>query len=240
MSDFDAVLERLVSDPGFAAALRADPEGALRGYQLDADERAVLSSQVDLGPGAAAGDGRTVEMRVSKSSMAGMLGPITSALGLVTTESSGVGGSALPPSGHGVAGFAPGQGGGHGDVTLSAGSAPDHTAAAGMAPGGTSGVVASDYHTWVDADGDGKWDHYVAYERPDGGVDVAVDTNGDGTVDFVGHDYNRDGIIDSADVDENRDGVFETHLQDIDGDGWMDTRRLNQDSGDPEGDGLGS
>src|SRR5437764_561356 len=46
MSDFDTVLERLVTDPGFARALAADPDAALAGYRLDADEVALLRSQV--------------------------------------------------------------------------------------------------------------------------------------------------------------------------------------------------
>jgi hypothetical protein len=49
---------------------------------------------------------------------------------------------------------------------------------------------------------DGDWDPHVAYNRPDGGVDM----NRDGKVDFIGHDYNRDGIIDSADFDNDFDG----------------------------------
>jgi hypothetical protein len=80
------------------------------------------------------------------------------------------------------------------------------------------------YHPHVDADGDGRWDQYVAVQHSDGSVDIYVDRNKDGLVDFVGHDRNADGIIDSADYDENFDGVADTHMTDVNGDGWMDTR----------------
>src|SRR2546430_11625794 len=70
MSDFDTVLERLVTDPGFAARLSADPTGALAGYRLSADEVDLLRSQVSTGDGG----GRTVETRTSKASMMGLLG----------------------------------------------------------------------------------------------------------------------------------------------------------------------
>ena len=35
MSDFDDVLERLLTEPAFAAALADDPDLALAGYRLD-------------------------------------------------------------------------------------------------------------------------------------------------------------------------------------------------------------
>ena len=56
----------------------------------------------------------------------------------------------------------------------------------------------------------------------DGGVDIHVDTNRDGVVDFVGHDYDRDGLVDTADFDTDRDGVMDTRMYDDNGDGWMD------------------
>lgn len=52
MSDFDAVLERLLTDPAFAAALAADPAAALAGYRLDSDEVRLLHTQVGADPGA--------------------------------------------------------------------------------------------------------------------------------------------------------------------------------------------
>src|SRR5438067_13940312 len=72
MSDFDTVLERLVTDPAFTAALAADPAAALSAYDLSEDEVQLLRSQVSAGD---AGD-RTVETRTSKASMMGLLAPL--------------------------------------------------------------------------------------------------------------------------------------------------------------------
>src|SRR5690242_16550257 len=102
MSDFDDVLERLLAEPAFQAALRDDPDSALAGYQLAPDERRLLDAQLDVGVGAE----RTVEMRVSKSGVMGMVGPVVSAFGLAAqshetvTQSFGV----LPPAGGGAGG----------------------------------------------------------------------------------------------------------------------------------------
>jgi hypothetical protein len=82
MTDFDEVLERLVNDPAFQTALRADPDQALHGYRLDPDERALLDAQLDSGAGA----DRTVESRISKSGIAGTIGPVASAFGLALAE----------------------------------------------------------------------------------------------------------------------------------------------------------
>ncbi|GAA0802489.1 hypothetical protein [Spirilliplanes yamanashiensis] len=72
MSDFDAVLERLLTDPGFAAALAAAPGPALAGYDLTPDEVALLCSQAggDCAPPS------QVERRVTKSSAFGLFGPL--------------------------------------------------------------------------------------------------------------------------------------------------------------------
>ncbi|MFG2036465.1 hypothetical protein [Dactylosporangium sp. NPDC048998] len=80
------------------------------------------------------------------------------------------------------------------------------------------------YHTRVDWDGDGRWDQHTYVNRADGGVDIVVDTDGDGRPEFVGHDTNRDGLIDSADVDTNHDGVMDARYEDVNGDGWLDRR----------------
>ena len=58
MSDFDAALERLLTDPSFAAQLAADPDRALAGYRLDAGESEVLRSQVDSDSRRRRGEGR--------------------------------------------------------------------------------------------------------------------------------------------------------------------------------------
>jgi hypothetical protein len=69
MSDFDAVLELLLTDPSFQARLAADPAGALSGFDLDAEESDLLRQQVSADPGA---QGAVVEDRVTKSSTFGL------------------------------------------------------------------------------------------------------------------------------------------------------------------------
>jgi hypothetical protein len=78
MSDFDAVLERLLGDPSFAAALRADPSAALAGYRLSGEEIELLSAQMSVD----AGGQHAVESRTSQASMFGLLAPLAGAAGL--------------------------------------------------------------------------------------------------------------------------------------------------------------
>ncbi|MFY1668369.1 hypothetical protein ACN27G_00155 [Plantactinospora sp. WMMB334] len=77
MGDFDDVLERLVTDPAFAAALAADPVVALAGYRLDADELAVLQLQT----GGDTGAQHAVETRANQSSAFGMFAPLAGLAG---------------------------------------------------------------------------------------------------------------------------------------------------------------
>jgi hypothetical protein len=236
VSDFDTVLERLVSDHAFQAAMAADPDRALAGYTLDNSERDLLKAQMVAGTG----EDRTVEIRTSKSGLAGMLGPVAAAFGLSGSVHESFGsahshesfGSASsnsheafgPQTGHQAFGTSSGheEFGSAGDTGQAFGAAPVEQRPEGAF--GTARVEATDYHTRVDADGDGKWDAYTAYQRSDGGVDIEVDRNHDGQIDFVGHDYNRDGLIDDADYDTNNDGVLDTRMYDDTGDGWMDRK----------------
>ncbi|MEO3744365.1 hypothetical protein [Plantactinospora sp. B5E13] len=80
MSDFDVVLERLLADPLFAAALSADPDAALAGYQLDADEVALLQLQFGADPGGQ----HEVESRTNQSSLFGMFTPLVGFAGAVS------------------------------------------------------------------------------------------------------------------------------------------------------------
>jgi hypothetical protein len=222
MSDFDTVLERLLTDPAFARALAADPASALAGYRLSPDEADLLRSQVS----ADAGGDRTVEARTSKASMMGLLGPL-SGLGLGHGHPEVVGRD-LGTHGHAGfgpnvrAGFAPEGGGSQNPYDT---PNPYDTAPSGGEAARPADQVATDYHARVDADGDGRWDRYTAVRHGDGSVDVYEDRDHDGRVDFAGHDANGDGILESADYDENFDGHLETHMADSNGDGWMDTRR---------------
>lgn len=237
MSDFDTVLERLLTDPGFKAALAADPASALRGYQLSRDELELLYAQVSTDAG---GQG-PVEERISKASLFGLFGSLM--------HDSGIGhsiGQAGGAHAHlGVAGDSSGlspAGPGTTTTPLNIGDSLNsmvghHSGADGVVvddvntggplghgvtelPGGQA--PPPDYHPHVDVNGDGRWDQYTVRVRSDGGMDVVADMDHDGRPDFVGHDHNADGIIDSADYDRNLDGVFETHMTDTNGDGWMD------------------
>jgi hypothetical protein len=116
-------------------------------------------------------------------------------------------------------GAAEGFGGGHG--VFGGGRAAESFGGGGAAGGDH---IPVGYHPHVDADGDGRWDKYLAIQHTDGSVDIYEDRNHDGLVDFIGHDRNADGIIDSADYDEDFDGVADTRMTDVNGDGWMDTR----------------
>jgi hypothetical protein len=233
MTDFDDVLERLLTDPSFARTLAADPDTALRGYQLDTSERELLAAQVVHG----SGDERTVEVRTSKSGVAGMLGPVAAMLGAAAHAPTGSQIFGTAPSG-GTFGHAPtdAQTFGSAPMSDSGGGATGNesfgavasTDSVGQAPSGESlhaaPVRAHDYHTWVDVNGDGHWDKHVDYERPDGGVDIVADMDHDGRADFIGHDYDRDGLVDVADYDKDGDGVMDTRMYDDTGDGWMDRK----------------
>jgi hypothetical protein len=91
MSDFDAVLERLMFDPQFAAALSADPGATLVGYRLSADEVALLHSQVTGDTGGQS----TVEVRANQSSVFGMLSPLA---GMIDVPGLGHAGSGSGPA----------------------------------------------------------------------------------------------------------------------------------------------
>ncbi len=76
MAGIDDVLERLVTDAGFARDLAQDPAAALAGYELTQADLSLLSTQVSFDPGALS----LVEERISKSSMFGLLTSLTGGL----------------------------------------------------------------------------------------------------------------------------------------------------------------
>jgi hypothetical protein len=250
MSDFDDVLERLLTEPPFAAALASDPDLALTGYRLDEDEVALLRSQV---VGDSAADVAKVETRTNKSSMFGLLAPFAALGGLADSvgqalaadpghtsgfganpETSGAGGSALgaAPSVHAAMGEPPVARAAFGEAPVAhagfgapahagLGSAPDQ-GFGGRPLGHAEEAHLAGYHDRVDADGDGTWDHATYRAAPDGGVDILVDLNHDGRADFIGHDANLDHKVEYADYDTDHDGVFEKRIYDDDHDGWLD------------------
>jgi hypothetical protein len=73
MADIDGILERLVTDQGFRAQLASDPAAALDGYDLSADDLALLASSMDEGDVGQRG----VEQRTSKSAVVGLLASLT-------------------------------------------------------------------------------------------------------------------------------------------------------------------
>jgi hypothetical protein len=225
MSDFDDVLERLLTEPAFAAALADDPDLALAGYRLDAGEVELLRSQV---VGDTAADVAKVETRTNKSSTFGLLAPFAALGGLVDqfgqhlAEPGGSGGAGgreafgdMPAVRQGLGDAPPRQG---------LGSAPHqgfgepsraHAEPAELAP-------PPGYHNRVDADGDGHWDRATYRGGRDGGADILVDLDSDGHADFVGHDTDLDNKVDYADYDTDSDGVFDKRMYDDDNDGWLD------------------
>jgi hypothetical protein len=83
-------------------------------------------------------------------------------------------------------------------------------------------VAPAGYHDQVDADGDGHLDHATYRGDGHGGALILVDLNGDGHVDFIGHDIDLDNRVDYADYDKNHDGVFEERIFDTNHDGILD------------------
>jgi hypothetical protein len=240
MSDFDDVLERLLTDPPFAAELASDPDLALAPYRLDAGEAELLRSQV---VGDTAADVAKVETRTNKSSTFGLLAPFaamggvvdsfghsladpghTSGFGSAPPDAWGSGGGA--PAAHSALGEAPSAHQGLGDAAphQGLGNAPQQ----GLGEPSLGHAHPEDvalpqgYHPHVDVDGDGHWDHATYRADPDGGADILVDKNHDGKADFIGHDTDLDGKVDYADYDKNHDGVFEKRMYDDDNDGWLD------------------
>ncbi|MCO8272190.1 hypothetical protein M1L60_16470 [Actinoplanes sp. TRM 88003] len=99
---------------------------------------------------------------------------------------------------------------------------PDITVGATIAEAAVGLAPPEGYDNTVDADGDGTDEDAIYLGRADGGVDILVDVNGDGAVDFVGTDVDLDNRVDFADYDKDRDGVFEKRMFDDDGDGFLD------------------
>jgi hypothetical protein len=86
------------------------------------------------------------------------------------------------------------------------------------------------YHNRVDADGDGHFDHATYRGDGHGGAEILVDLNGDGRVDFIGHDTDLDNRVDYADYDKDHDGVFEEREYDTNHDGILDRATWLHDS----------
>jgi hypothetical protein len=136
MSDFDAVLERLLTDPSFQAQLAADPVAALAGYVLDAEEADLLRQQVSTDAGAHTA---VVEDRVTKSSTFGLfssfgVGEVAGSVGhgLVGPGTAGQGIGAAPADGAAGLGEWSEFGSATGSATEGFGSAPEAWGTGGM------------------------------------------------------------------------------------------------------------
>jgi hypothetical protein len=136
MSDFDEVLERLLTDPSFQAQLAADPAGALVGYVLDAEEADLLRQQVGTDAGAHTA---VVEDRVTKSSTFGLfssfgIGEVAGSVGhgLVGQGITNQGFGAAPADGSAGLGEWSEFGSATGTATEGFGSAPEAWGTGGM------------------------------------------------------------------------------------------------------------
>jgi hypothetical protein len=249
MSDFDTVLERLLTDSAFAGELSRDPEAALSEYTLDDGEKDLLRSQVASD---SHGVAAAVESRMTKSSTFGLFGSLGewsefgTAAGVGARQAAeavsqgGAGGSDLTlQTGLGDApgrdldevtavsrmGDRPSTGMGDAETMKLAShveEAPAKVQQAEMQAEIEEIKPPKGYQNRVDADGDGDWDKATYVGREDGGVDILVDLNRDGKTDFVGRDLDADWTVDEADIDRNRDGVFDKTMYDDNGDGWLD------------------
>lgn len=247
MSDFDTVLERLLTDPGFARALAADPGRALAGYRLSAEEVSLLRTQVSEDAGA----DHAVETRTSQSSLAGLFGPVSSSasvadFGEVTPAERGFGtapgleperGLGTAPGAEAAPGHAAGRGaypatggGGESEVERGLGTAPgadDSYRGLGTAPDEVSRGLGT---APPKSAGLGE-----APAVPEG-YDIRVDADGDGRWDAhtlrgasgggveVHVDLNGDGQADFIGYDRDADGLVDWSRYDRNGDGRWDVR----------------
>jgi hypothetical protein len=251
VSDFDALLERMVADPAFLETLAADPSRALAGYDLDPGERELLTAQVVAGSGA----DRTVEVRTSKSGLTGLLGAFAATFGVAGAHQSlgaSVSRQVLAPH---TGDQAVGSVSGHEAFGSSSGHEAFGSSSGHEAFGSSSGHEAfgssAGHEAFGSTSGDGTGDA-PAHEQPEGsfgtfaGRVVAADYHtrirvdgdgdwdnytayerGDGGVDIVHVDDH--GRIDFVGHDYNRDGLVDDADFDTNGDGVLDTRMYDDD-----------
>jgi hypothetical protein len=255
MSDFDVVLERLLTDPQFAAALAADRSAALAGYHLDPQEFELLGAQV----GGDAGGEHVVETRESKASMFGLLAPLVGAAGFGSAPAS-EGFGAAAQAGFGPASDAAGAGGfgPAGDVTMGEGfgspdestgvlldagfgtASPDGDTSGSLIGGELSDLIGKDMPTLHDPTPD---PNQMPTGPPTTDYHTRVDVNGDGRWDQHAYreradggidimaDMNHDGQADWIAIDYDRDGLVDQADWDKDKDGRFETHFFD-DNGD--------
>jgi hypothetical protein len=252
MSDFERVLERLLGDPAFKAALAADPDRALAGYALAPEERETLGLPVST----SAGVSHAVEERSSKSGVVGLVGPVVTAFGVAGAQH-------LGSAPHGTSSFGSTNAQGFGDAPTqgtSFGQAPRSGAVTsfGAAPSGGSSFGEAPRSDGDTSFGDGQepTESFGTVGASQGlgdapGPDLVeatgyrtwVDVDGDGTWDAhtayeradggvdIHVDVDHDGRADFIGHDVDRDGLVDSAEYDTDRDGAMDTRMVD-DNGD--------
>ncbi|MFI5896298.1 hypothetical protein ACIA5D_39980 [Actinoplanes sp. NPDC051513] len=253
MSDFDAVLERLLNEPSFAAALAADPDATLSGYRLDADEAELLRSQAspDSGGGLAA-----VETRTNKSSTFGLFSAFadighTLSTGASTQHVAGAVGAPAAAQGLGDAPGAWGSGGGSAHEQWQPsehsgfGSAPVRDGGADQdgLPPASSGFGDAPENGLGDGDapdsgfGDAPRSGYGEPGRfrgtaeqiaPPKGYHPRIDANGDGHWDKATFTGTRGHGVEIR-VDVNHDGHADFVGHDTDSDGLVDYADYDKD-----------
>jgi hypothetical protein len=255
MSDFDAVLERLLNEPSFASALAADPDATLSAYQLDAGEAELLRSQVsnDTGGGLAA-----VETRTNKSSTFGLFSSFAD-IGHTLSEAPTGDGPPLGPwsefgSAAGVAAqHAADAIGSHG-ASQGLGAAPDGWGSGGgdvpqeWSPAAHSGLgAAPDHDGGPDLDGlppttsaglgdapksglgeSGRFQGEAEHLAPPKGYHPRIDADGDGHWDKATFAGEKDGGVEIR-VDLNHDGRADFVGHDTDGDRRVDYADYDKD-----------
>jgi hypothetical protein len=240
MTDFEAALERLLTEPSFAAALAGDPDLALAGYRLNDDEAQLLRSQL---VGDTAADVATVETRINQASTFGLLAPFAALGGVVDS----FGQTLADPGGTSGFGSAPPESWGTGGGTTTAhsglGDAPNARSAVGDAPLPRSGLGAPTVHEgFGDAApraGFGAAPHQgiggpgLSHAEPEQlapprGYHNRVDADGDGTWDEATYRGRSDGGADIL-VDLNRDGKVDFVGHDLDADWKVDYADYDED-----------
>lgn len=248
MSDFDAVLERLVADPGFRASLAADPDRALASYRLSADEVELLHAQLDTG----AGGNRQVEQRTSKASLFGLLSPMVGMVGMgARTDTGGGGASGFGADTRGLdAGASQGlREGAEGGFGAAGQAGFGDGAQFGLGDGGQGGLGAAAQAGFGDLAGDlgapaghagmdgGLLGHNIAVTQDGvGGLGAAappdyhphIDVDGDGHWDKYTVVARSDGGVDVV-ADINRDGRADFVGHDDNGDGLIDSADYDED-----------
>jgi len=247
MSDFDLVLERLLTDPAFAAALASNRVAALAGYDLDVQELELLSAQV----GGDAGGEHVVETRESKASMFGLLAPLVGAAGFgpaPVPASEGFGAAAQ-------AGFGPATDAAGADVAIGEGfgapgdssgtlldsgfgESPDGDTTGSLIGSELSDLIGQDMPTLDEPPAD---PNAMPTGPPETDYRTRVDVNGDGRWDQHAYreradggvdimaDMNHDGTADWIAIDYDRDGLVDQADWDRDKDGRFETHFFDDD-----------